>query len=581
MSRLFVWLDDRTGLRDLARAFFFPQIPGGARWRYVWGNAALFALFVQFVTGVALWFCYSPSAQTAWESVFFLQNNVAGGWFLRGLHHFNAQVLTMLLAWRLAQSIIAGTYKAPREVNFWVGLGLFLFVLAASVTGWLLPWDQKGYWSTKVATNILSISPVVGPSLQRILVGGSDYGHQTLMRFFALHAGVIPLSLLALVVAHVYLSRRHGYAATAPAAGPSVSYWPDQALRDAVACLAVMGVLIVLTVRHHGAELAPPADPTDNFSAARPEWFFLPLYQFLKLFPGGTEIVGAIILPTLLMALVALMPMTAARWRWGHRFNLCFATAVAVAAGALLWRAVAADRADPAYNLAKRQLEIDAARVKVLAESSAGIPPEGAVVLLRRDALTQGPRLFARYCASCHRFGGQDGMGGVVAGEEKASDLKGFGSAAWLTGVLDPAQVASAHYYGGTALKNGKMIKFVKTKVASFTPEQKAKLHQVIAAVAAEAQLGPQPEGDVKAGTEWLRGEMRCADCHQFREPDANASAPDLTGYASRDWLISFIGNPKQERFYGDDNDRMPAFLDEHVLNAGQIAMIADWLRSK
>src|SRR5581483_1170477 len=104
------------------------------------------------------------------------------------------------------------------------------------------------------------------------------YGQQTLMRFFALHAGVIPLTLLALMAAHGWLFRRHGYAAATTRRKPDAPYWPDQALRDAIAALAVAAFLVVLTVSRHGAELAPPADPTENFSAARPEWFFLPLY---------------------------------------------------------------------------------------------------------------------------------------------------------------------------------------------------------------------------------------------------------------------------------------------------------------
>jgi ubiquinol-cytochrome c reductase cytochrome b subunit len=279
-----------------------------------------------------------------------------------------------------------------------------------------------------------------------------------------------------------------------------------------------------------------------------------------------------------------LMPFTARR-RWGQPFNICVALGAAAGAGALLWQAVATDQADPAYLAAERQLEIDAARVKVLALSPQGIPAAGAITLLRHDPLTQGPRLFARHCASCHRYDGQNGMGNPVAEKETASDLKGFGSRAWLTGLLDAGQVAGPHYFGGTAHRNGKMIKFVKTKVARFSLEQQADLRHIIAAVSAEAHrpgqnsLDTAETAEIQTGTTLFSGAINCADCHQFHEPDANADAPDLTGYASRDWLVSFIGNPKQERFYGTENDRMPAFLDQHILDSEQIALLADWLR--
>ena len=103
---------------------------------------------------------YSPSAQTAWESVYYIQYEMHGGWLLRGMHHFMAQAMVVLLALHLMQVVIDGAYRAPREVNFWLGLVLMQIVLALSLTGYLLPWDQKGYWATRVATNLLGVVPL-------------------------------------------------------------------------------------------------------------------------------------------------------------------------------------------------------------------------------------------------------------------------------------------------------------------------------------------------------------------------------------------------------------------------------------
>ena len=118
------------------------------------------------------------------------------------------------------QVIIDGAYRAPREVNFWLGLVLMQIVLGLSLTGYLLPWDQKGYWATRVATNLLGLVPMVGPQLQKLVVGGAEYGHHTLTRFFALHAGVLPGALIFFLVLHVYMFRRHGLTYKLPAAKP-------------------------------------------------------------------------------------------------------------------------------------------------------------------------------------------------------------------------------------------------------------------------------------------------------------------------------------------------------------------------
>src|SRR5690606_4367464 len=162
------------------------------------------------------------------------------------------------------------------------------------LTGYLLPWDQKGFWATKVATNIMGIVPFVGPMMQRIVQGGADYGHHTLTRFFALHAGLLPALVLGMLGLHLYLFRRHGLTAKQPIRRADENFWPDQLLKDAVACLAVMAVVVFLVVRHGwgshgGAPLSAPADPSQPYNAARPEWYFLFLFEFLKYFPGKSE----------------------------------------------------------------------------------------------------------------------------------------------------------------------------------------------------------------------------------------------------------------------------------------------------
>lgn len=210
MNALLDWFDNRTGIRAVLHEALYERIPGGARWRYVWGSTLVFAFSVQVITGLFLWMAYSPSSQTAWESVYYITYEMQFGWLLRGLHHFMAQAMVVLLAIHLMQVIIDGAYKAPREVNFWLGLILMQIVLGLSLTGYLLPWDQKGYWATQVATALMTLVPVVGSSIQRVVVGGPTYGHHTLTRFFAMHAGVLPGLLIGFLALHIAVFRKHG-----------------------------------------------------------------------------------------------------------------------------------------------------------------------------------------------------------------------------------------------------------------------------------------------------------------------------------------------------------------------------------
>ncbi len=197
--------------------------------------------------------------------------------------------------------------------------------------------------------------------MQQLVVGGSDYGHFTLTRFFALHAGLLPALLVFVLVFHVALFRRHGLCYKQPCKKPDAMFWPDQLLKDAVACLGVLVVVLLLAARpfnlllaehspdgaivHHGAELGAPADPADQYLAARPEWYFLFLFQFLKLFEGWGErgeLLGAIVIPGAVMLALALMPFIG-RWRLGHRFNIALLFVLLAGIGLLTGSALIED----------------------------------------------------------------------------------------------------------------------------------------------------------------------------------------------------------------------------------------------
>ncbi len=326
MKSLLNWLNDRTGYRELMHEALYERVPGGARWRYVWGSTLVFVFVVQMITGLMLWTAYSPSTRTAWESVFYIQHEMYLGNIVRGIHHFSAQAMVVLMAIHLVQVVIDGAYKAPREINFWLGIVLMQIVLGLSLTGYLLPWDQKGYYATQVTTNIMSATPAVGEQVQLLAQGGKEYGHLTLTRFFAMHAGILPAMLIGFLALHIYAFRRHGLTVHDPKHAPDTTFWPDQVLRDAVACLAVLAVVLLLAI-FKGAELSAPADPSVKFDAARPEWYFLFLFRFLKF--HAVESLGltmaALVIPGIVMGIITIMPLTAKfLGNAGHTFNKGF-----------------------------------------------------------------------------------------------------------------------------------------------------------------------------------------------------------------------------------------------------------------
>jgi len=615
MKKLLEWLDDRTGYREVVNEALFERIPGGARWRYVWGSTLVFTFFLQVITGIFLWTAYAPSTQTAWESVYYIQNQMTLGWLVRGIHHFAAQAMVVLLVIHLLQVIIDGAYKAPREVNFWLGIVLMGIVLGLSLTGYLLPWDQKGYYATKVATNIMGVTPAIGTEVQQVVQGGSDYGHHTLTRFFALHAGILPGLLIAFLGLHIAVFRRHGIHAKDPNHAPEGMFWPDQILKDAVACLAVLATVLLLSICK-GAELSAPADPSTPYDAARPEWYFLFLFRFLKfefIDKFGLAF-GAIYIPGALMLFLTMMPIVAI-WRYGHKLNVAVTVILTACIMGLTGLAFYEDWYSDSEASVKFRNDVaaahqDADRVRELAQGPGGIPPTGAVSLLRNDPLTQGPKIFAARCASCHRYNGHDGTGHIVMveGEEApatAADLGEFGSRQWVEDILVNYQEVFAPTRNTT--KEGTnlgelflddeygMAGWVKEhKEILLMPENQEALNglkEFLVAQSGREDFAPYDEALVAKGRDVFengtlaKGEFssNCLDCHDVKvrgEEEAlgfPGTAPVLTGYAGQEWLKSFISNPGTEQHYGyGDKNAMPAFEDS--LPERELDLLVRWM---
>jgi ubiquinol-cytochrome c reductase cytochrome b subunit len=577
------WLDRRTGYRALVRHALDEPVPGGARWAYIWGSVLVGCIALQAITGWAMMAFYAPSATTAWASVEHLTYGVSGGWLVRGLHHFGAQAMVVTVALHLAQVAIFGAYKTPREVNWWLGLGLLGITLGFSLTGYLLPWDQKGYWATRVATNIAGTTPVLGKQIQQVLQGGAEYGSLTLTRFYSLHVGILPLLLLLLLVGHLFLFRRHGVTPSASADESKVDrFYPTQLAKDVGGVLLLFVVVFALAWREHGAPLDCPADPASDYPA-RPEWYFLSLFQLLKYFEGRLEIVGSLVIPGIAGAYMALLPFWDRAPSRALRGRILYLLPLAMMGFALVGLtalSVRADKRDDMFQKARQLADKRSGACLELAKK--GIPPDGPLAMIRRDPETRGGALFAEHCAACHRLNDL----GPAPDKAKAPDLTGWGTAEWAMSMLEDPD--APHRFGQTPYK-GEMVSLTKPppdpkKAKTFKPMSEADRRAISTFLANEAAEVKDPGHDAQ-GAKMIAA--RCTSCHLFRgqTDDDDSAGPELAGWGSVGWTRSQIANPGTNVTYRasamseERKGRMPRFDDK--LEPEDVNLLAAWVRKK
>ncbi len=299
--RLWTWIDQRTGADRVLRRSLDEPIPGGARFAYVFGSALLFIFVSQVVTGICLALYYAPSPMTAHASVAYIIKEVAAGAFLRSLHSYGSSAMIVVLLLHFLQTFLYGAYKGKRELLWISGCTLSLLVLGMAFTGYLLSWDQNAYSAGSVGTDIVGQVPFIGENLRLLLRGGSKMGALTLSRFYVLHILVIPGLIFSLIAVHIALFRKAGAAGPAnedPVTPhlPAQMFYPRQVLIDMGFVLLVMGVLGMLA-HFVPVTLGPEADPANTRYLPRPEWYYLPMFQWLKYWEGWRTVIGVFIIP--------------------------------------------------------------------------------------------------------------------------------------------------------------------------------------------------------------------------------------------------------------------------------------------
>ena len=311
-KRIFHWLDRRAGLDKLMKESLDEPIPGGARLAYVFGSGLLFIFLSQIITGICLALYYVPSAETAHTSVAYITKQVAGGAFLRSLHSYGSSAMIIVLALHFLQTFLYGSFKGRRELLWLSGALLSFLVLGMGFTGYLLPWDQKAYFATAVGTNIVGQMPLIGNWLTRLVRGGDTIGTLTLSRFYVAHVFLIPAAIFSFIAAHIFLFRKAGPAGPIKEHPvhpklPPEHFYPRQVLMDMAFVLLLMAVWVFWRISIP-ATLGPIANPADTHFLPRPEWYYLPMFEWLKFWEGPYVVLGVMVLPGLLAMVFFLMP---------------------------------------------------------------------------------------------------------------------------------------------------------------------------------------------------------------------------------------------------------------------------------
>ena len=541
-KRIEEWIEDRTGLSHLLKVMLDEPIHGGAKWSYVFGSGLVFLFILQAATGMVLAGFYSPSSTSAWGSVYYIQHKTSFGRFVRGMHHFGSSAMMILALVHMFQVFIFGAYKKPRELNWISGVILLLFLAGFGLTGYLLPWDQKGFWATQVATNIMGTIPVIGKYIQLIPQGGGDYGNFTITRFYALHVFLLPTAFMFfLFIIHTPLFRKHGVTPYWKMREDVFKnrvdpFWPDQVFKDVLFAVGMYAVLAGWVFWNKGAELNSPADPASNY-IARPEWYFLFLFQLLKYCQGKFLIVGTVIVPTLALIFLFVLPFIDRNTsRYPSKRIPFFGAIFSGLAGviALTTLSILHDRHD--IHILHQQEDAEKQTARAIKLAARGIPPQGGLYIFLNDPVYLGEKIFKGTCIVCHMLQGEGG--------ETGPDFTNFGSREWVFELLkDPK--------GKKFFKESAIMSPVKQPdeslrdIAEFLLSQSGGLHN-------------QSADRLERGKELvLKG--TCVVCHPIGDKEAKKIAPNLSGYLSEEWLKGFIKNPSDPKFHGK-RSKMPVF---------------------
>lgn len=556
--------DRPIGLRALLHRLAAPvrelmneRLPEGVGFFQTTGSLCLLMAGVQVVTGILMAFYYTPSPDVAWESVRYVDEQVTFGRIIHGLHHWGSSGFVVAVFIHLLRVFTFGAYKAERRWTWLVGVGLLIVVLAFGFTGYLLPWDMKAFFGTRVGTNIAGYTPVVGPWIRRFLLGGEEIGELTLPRFYALHVLVLPIALLTLVALHLFLVRLYGITApwkrTDETAPEGETFFPGQALRDSLVALIALLILLGLAWKF-GGNLGEKADPNTTTFAPHPEWYFLGLQQLLRYFQGPYQVIGTVVIPLGGLLLLLLVPFIdrnpERRLRRRPVALTCAVLGVTATVGLTIegYRQLQLERAELARVAEELEAEEEAEEAAAEKEAPPGetqAPAEPSLDFVDDPGVVDfGKTLYETLkCAECH-------VG---------------------PGVGEDANIPPALDYAGNRFTPEGMMRYLEQvpqrrydsrgrRPMMRMPDYKFRPHELRGMTAflmsmTQPELFEFPdvtfdeptEEEIEAGLQHFRGET-CLHCHQLNG-QGDSTAPDLDGVGSRltpEFIYAMILKPQE-----------------------------------
>ena len=299
MQRVLQWFGERLPVSgdDLRELTNEPVPYHLKRWWFALGGTPAYLFIVQIVTGIMLAVYYQPAPETAYESVRYITDEAAYGWFLRSLHKWGATFMIAAVILHQMRVYFTGAYRKPREINWMVGMGLLMTTLMLGFTGYSLVYEQLSYWGATVGANIAASVPFGGDFIKALMLGGDDYNPRTLSRFFVLHAAVLPTVLTLLVILHIAVIRMQGVSEMefedekAGETPKHFSFLPDHLYTEVIVGTLMMIVLCALATVLP-VTLGPKADPLITPEVIKPEWFFYVAFRWLKLFSRTTAVIS-------------------------------------------------------------------------------------------------------------------------------------------------------------------------------------------------------------------------------------------------------------------------------------------------
>jgi quinol-cytochrome oxidoreductase complex cytochrome b subunit len=266
------------------------------RWWFALGGTPAYLFIVQIFTGILLAFYYEASPARAYQSVAYITNEVAFGWYIRSVHKWAATLMIVAVILHQIRVFFTGAYRRPREINWIVGMCLLFCTLMTGFTGYSLVYEQLSFWGATVGANITDTVPVVGGFLKRMMLAGDAYNQATLSRFFVIHAAILPVTIVLLIAVHITIIRLQGVTefrfrdeeARTP---KSFNFFPDHLYTEIIIGLVLM-VLLSALATILPATLGPPANPLQTPEVIKPEWFFYVAFRWLKLFSGTAAVLS-------------------------------------------------------------------------------------------------------------------------------------------------------------------------------------------------------------------------------------------------------------------------------------------------